>query len=313
MGKRQLGLFVLLLILSSCGPSGSETADNTMNSPEHRTANEAPRIRSGPVAFCDVVKRRISVADCEDLRAIRAEITRGGAALNAPDPMRRGKTVEVTLIVDRRPRELIEQIDAMRTSDSRADALENQAEAAEDPGNTVEVGNMAEDAGGNGNMRRGDNAASNSIDTSSPTPTAIVSEMEGTPQAFAPKVGRFMSADLIGHGFEIKSLTPRSQEIPDEGQATWSWEVTARKEGRLTLTARTIVEGEVEGERYPLGDTQTSKTVLVEVTGWDRWWDFIDQLPGWLKKLTAVLTALAALIAGWFAVRAALRKGKAPS
>ena len=302
---RSLATLLLCLLLAGCGsqPRGASNTSDGLDDPS------LVSLPPTDFAYCDVIKRRIPVRDCDDLRAMKSEIHRGAAALTAPDPIRRGKSFEVALVVDRRPTGVVAELDD--AGNASEDVAEN---AAEDVGNAAAgpedaLGNAA----GNASTAMKKAADPPSADPGSPTPSQIVAERGDTPVAFAPKVGQFMSADLKGRGFEIKPLSERSQEIPEGGQATWLWEVVARDEGRLTLTARTIVEGEVGGERYPLGDTQSTKTVTVEVGAIDRISDLLDGLPGWLQKLAAVLTALTALLAAWFGLRAALRKGKAPA
>jgi hypothetical protein len=258
--------------------------------------NEAMAVEPEPVAMCDVIQRRIAVSDCQDLRTLAADVRRGGAALNAPDPMMRGQKAQVTLVVDRRSPELIARLDADTVAAGNPPLTANGKDGASADSNAVatDPGNVFENAA--------DPAAGGEDQTDGPTPVDIVGKMPGTVEEFAPKVGRFMSAELIGQGFDIRRISPdtASQEIPAGGQATWTWEVTARQEGQRTLTVRTTVEGEVDGRRYPLANSQTVKAVTVKVSAYDRVGDWLDAAPLWLKRVTAILTALGALVGAWF-------------
>jgi hypothetical protein len=286
------------LALAACDSGPPSAPGNAVDMAEAPAGDAAPA--AGPLVFCDVIQQRVAASDCDDLRALKDDVRKGGAALNAPDPMMRGETVAVHLVVDRRPAQVIAQLDAAANAQADANA------SAELP-DTNQVAPSEDGQAGEPVVREAP------IVGSEPTPTQIVSEMPGTTESFAPKVGRFMSASLSGQGFDIELISPEtaSQEVPEDGQATWSWEVIARQEGPHTLIAKTVVEGEVNGRRYPLAGTQTAKVIQVEVSTLSRVREYLDALPGWMKSLTAVLTALAALVAAWFGVRTAVRKGRA--
>jgi hypothetical protein len=120
-----------------------------------------------------------------------------------------------------------------------------------------------------------------------------------------------MSADLVGDGFEVKPLTPRSKEIPPGDQATWQWSVTPTLEGTHYLTLKTIVEGEVEGKRYPLTTTETTKTVTVRVKPGERAAEIVDAIIAWLDRMKLLLIAVAGVIgAVWLVIRRWRGRGK---
>jgi hypothetical protein len=288
------------MALAACGSGPPSDAENAADMAEAPVGSAAPA--AGPLVFCDVIQQRVAASDCDDLRALKDDVRKGGAALNAPDPMMRGETVAVHLVIDRRPSQVIAELDAA------ANATANQPENA-----SADVPSVNAAAPPEGDEGAAPGARDDLGGSAEPTPTQIVGDMPGTTQAFAPKVGRFMSASLSGQGFDIKRVAPEtaSQEIPEDGQATWSWEVTARQEGPHTLIAKTVVEGEINGTRYPLAGTQTAKVIRVKVSTLSRVREYLDALPGWMKSLTAALTALAALVAAWFGVRTAIRKGRA--
>lgn len=295
-----LGAAALMTALGSCGGQGSANYADGNNS-----VGEAPGetiVTPREAVYCEAVEQRVAAEDCEDLNAAAAQVKKGAAAFNVPDPMRRGESVSVQLVVDRRSPDLIAAIEGAGATAEAPDeppapelppeggnAGADVGNAAEIPDDRVQVQLPAKKAGR-------DDA----------TPKQIADKLPGTTDTFLPDVGRFMSAELAGQGFKIEPRSPRSQEIPQGGQATWVWEVTALQAGKRSLTLKTVVEGVVGGKRYPLADTPTVRTVTVEVSLPDRIMDGLRALPDLLKAITAALTALAALIAAWFGVRKAL-------
>src|SRR5688572_1834681 len=64
-------------------------------------------VKDGEGIYCEAVEQRVSPEDCEDLTRADAEVRPGAAAFNVPDPMKRGETVSVYLVIDRRsPKEI---------------------------------------------------------------------------------------------------------------------------------------------------------------------------------------------------------------
>jgi len=111
----------------------------------------------------------------------------------------------------------------------------------------------------------------------------------------------------------VTPVTPAVQEIAREGQAIWTWGVEAEQSGPKTLTVTTVVEAKVNGRVYELKQTQRERTLTVGVPFMRRARDTLEALPGWLKLLTGVLTALAALATAWWVLRNAVRGHSAAS
>lgn len=284
-----------LAILSACG--GSDMAAD--NSWSLEPANEM----SAPIegVYCPAVEQRVSSEDCEALTRADAQVRPGAAAFNVPDPMLRGETVEVHLVIDRRAPLTIRTIEGPRESDP-AGADSNMTNGNTTNGD-VDANAMANghdtSPGPGGEVDASTNAAAPPDDDPPPTPGQIVEELEGTPERFYPLVGRHMRAELTGQGFDIVARTETSQEIPLGGQATWIWDVTAREGGTQSLTAITAVEGVTNGRRFVLARTPKVRTVTVEVSWRDWIWDAVTGAPAWIKALTAVVVALGGFFAAW--------------
>lgn len=146
-------------------------------------------------------------------------------------------------------------------------------------------------------------------------PTAVAEVVESQPggtQEYSPVVGAHMRAELIGQAFRIEPLSPASQDLNPGGVTTWEWRVTPLKAASYGLTIKTAVEGiAADGTRYPLRSTVRNQPVEVTVTWSQQLGDALDATPGWLTRLTAVLTGLAALAAAAWALRRALKGKKA--
>jgi hypothetical protein len=291
------------MLLFGCNGADDTATTNTMEASDVGLSDVTSAGPRTGMIFCDVVKQRVAKEDCEDLEATRDQVRQGSAAFNVPDPMRRDETVAINLVVDRRT--------PAETASIEDEDL--QADNSSAPGDVVENASDAIDVDSSGGDGSGAAAHRGEPRNLGLTPKQMVDPLQGGTETFVPKVGRFMSAELAGQGFEIKAVTPRSQELPDAGQAIWTWEVKAKQKGSRTLTLKTVVEGEVNGRRYMLDDTQTLKTVTVEVGMVDTIGDWLDALPSWLKRITAILIALAALVAAWFGLKAAIRKGRSPA
>lgn len=281
----------LLAALAAC--------DNTLMAP---APERAERGVPGEGVYCPAVEQRVSPADCEDLTRADAEVTTGAAAFNVPDPMRRGETFDVHLVIDRRSPREIRIVEAPAPDDPTAqngstDLPEGQAVAVEEPND-----DPAANAAAPVEDPRPKAKSSRPADDPSPTPGQVVEPLEGSAHRFHPKVGRHMRAELVGQGFDIVARSDASQPIPLGGNATWIWSVTARKGGAQPLTLVTMVEGVTEGRRFVLARTPTVRTVTVEVSLRDRIWDMLTEAPGWIKAVTAVIAALGTLIAAWRAV-----------
>ena len=310
-GLLATSLIISTALLASCGGGG---ATNNMMAADAIGYPPGPDLTNAvDIVDCEPIGRRVAFEDCEAVKATQAEVQEGVAAFNVPDPMQRGQSVAVHLVIDRRAPEVIEAIDAI---DTASNGLENVSEnliddlpanAIADPsaaGNSITAAGPPEPSG----------EPARKTDSRSPrpnrnrTPRQIAAEAPGRTEEYTPQVGRFMRARLAGQGFTIVAVTPERQEIPRDGQARWTWQVTAREEGRRTLTLTTVAEALVDGRPYPLADTEEPRTVTVNVRLLDRARDLVDALPGWLKGIAAVIGALGALVGAWFGLKSKFRR-----
>lgn len=283
----------LLGAIAGCDNEGMQS-NNTMGSGEAFGGPPAEGV------YCPAVEARVSPADCEDLTRADSEVRPGAAAFSFPDPMRRGETFDVHLVIDRRsPREIRIIEEAMATAtDSLNSSVDDSA------GNSSESGEG--DPAANSSMPGGETPPAGNLsdgtEDSAPTPGQVVDPLKGKTERFFPKVGRHMRAELVGQGFDIVAKSDPSQDIPLGGNATWIWSVTARKGGLQPLTLITVVEGLADGRRFVLARSPTVRTVTVEVSWRDWLWDTLVEAPDWIKALTAVIVALGGLLAAWRAM-----------
>jgi len=283
-------------ILTGCGGgAANNAAAGDTSYPE--AVNEAGAPDPRELVYCRAVEQRVAREDCEDLATADADVRRGAAAFNVPDPMWRGQTVAVHLVMDRRSPEQIEALERRESRNPGVGNVDNQAMQGPPEANLIDE---PIDVAGNSAAPQTENRSTVAIED--PTPRRVVSRMGGRPETFSPRIGRFMRAELTGQGFEIRARTAASQEIPRGGSATWIWDVTAREGGSRTLNLITVAEGVVRGRHYPLARTPTLRTVTVEVTLPDRIWDALTALPGWIKLLTGVLVPLGGLLTAWYAL-----------
>lgn len=295
--------FAFLVATAGCDNAAME-ASNTM------AAGVGTGGPPGEGVYCPAVEQRVTPADCEDLTRADAEVRPGAAAFNVPDPMRRGETFEVHLVIDRRSPKEIRIIEEPISDDPTAlngmgDDPEAKAKAGAETGEdpAANAGTPVEDAPPDSNM-------TGVAKDSAPTPGQVVDRLEGTAERFYPKVGRHMRAELVGQGFDVVAKSEASQQIPLGGNATWIWSVTARKGGPQQLTLITVVEGVAEGRRFVLARTPTVRTITVEVSLRDRIWDTLTAAPNWIKAVTAVIAALGSLLTAWYALPWFRRRGE---
>lgn len=290
--RRTAVLAFAALMLAACGQvemsSEPAPADEAPSASATATEEEAGE-------FCAEVGRRVSAADCEVYEQLAESATRGMAAFNAPDPMRRGETHMLQLAVSFAPPE--------------------QPQPAPPGAVTTDPSQGAHSTGsGSGDDDHLTREQSDPPAPPSPpaTPGDTVEDLPGQTVEFEPLVGRFMRAELSGVGFQITPRSPASQEVTPDSVTTWNWEVVAQQGGARSLTLTTVVEGCTGdgSECVPLRSTTQNYTVNVEVGPIDQVRDFIAGIPGWLQAIAAVLTALAGLIAAWFGLRNAVKRGR---
>jgi hypothetical protein len=307
---RATALILILCSLAACNKNAAENAAGADSEPTENTA-AAP----APKIVCDIVHERVTEEECADLRALREDVRTGAAALDVPNPMTRGKAFEVTLVVDRRP--LPDITKAEEASDNAAVAEPNAVEMNATDMNATAADMNAVDTNVTNAAEATNNAATQEPPTNpshaseapgepaAETPNQVVAQLPGEDHFFHSRVGRYMTAKLVGEGFETKLIEPSDplQEIAAGGQGTWIWEVKPTEGGTHTLTAIIEAVGKIQGRAVPLGNGRTSKTISVQVRPMDRFWDFLVAAPAWLKALAALLVAFGILLGAWFGLR----------
>lgn len=155
-------------------------------------------------------------------------------------------------------------------------------------------------------------APSPAAETQPLTPSETVDPLPGETVAFTPLVGRFMRAELTGAGFDITPIGPASREVLPDSVTTWTWQVIARQRGTQALTLTTVVEGcpANGGACIPLRSTTQNYTVNVAVSPVGEVRDMLAGMPDWIKIGSAILFALAGLVAAVFSLRSAFAKGR---
>jgi hypothetical protein len=132
-------------------------------------------------------------------------------------------------------------------------------------------------------------------------PAEVVEDLPGRTEEYHPLVGRDMHAELIGQGFEIEPKSEASQVLSPGSTTTWEWEVTPLRGANYALTIKTAVEGVMaNGEHVVLGSTVETRKVDVKISWYDRLRDGLTEAPIWIKLVTGVLIALAAMFAAWW-------------
>lgn len=289
-------LLLVLALAAGCDATGVNTA-----STEDLAATAGPE---GETIFCAEVQRRTTQEECDDFEAMARGANQGTAAFNVPKSMRRGDTVSLTLVVSHRPPDPLPAATDAATPpppEDTAAVVEPTTDPA-DPGTAPAEGDPPEIPTGK--------AVIIPPPDPGPSPKEIVAELPGETIEMAPVVGRHMAAELTGAAFKIEAKTPRSQELPPGGTATWLWDVTADRSGDGTLLMKTFVEGKLaNGDLVTLHSTQTARNVTIGSNWWEELKAFLDGVPAWLASLTAIITALGALVGAWFALKARFKGG----
>lgn len=272
-------IVVTLLILSGCGEKSGETQNTSTEVASENPGTDQPR------AFCQELQRMVTDEDCTLAKDLVARAETGVAAFNAPSPMTRGKAQTIQLVLAFAPPAPPPVADpAAKTLSTAADAMEKAGDSATSSTPTA--------------------APLPDKPQHPPTPAEIVDPLPGPTVEFTPVVGRHMAAELTGDGFDIIAKSPRSQDVLPDSRTSWEWSVKPVRKGPLTLTLKTFVEAEFAGgKRYTLRSLTTNQTIDVAVTPLDRVADFLDALPGWLKRVTLVLAGVTALLTAWFGLR----------
>lgn len=289
--QRLILIPVVLLHLAACGGAPPDAGDENAMDMTNAIATD-PEGPERPRVLCPEIGERVTEDECEDVKALKADVRPGAAALDVPNPMTRGRSGQVTLVIDRRPLREIRQLDA-----GGGDAPVPADGPATDPEPDTNVVNATGEDPGALRPRPAPDEGD-----SAPTPEQAIDELPGQDYGFSSSVGRYMRASLAGQGFDIRLISPEDpvQEIAAGGQASWIWEVTPRAGGQRSLTVRTEALAKVKDRMISLSNAQTSKTVVVEIRPIDSVKDFLIALPDWLKLISGVLVAATALAVAWF-------------
>lgn len=294
-------LLASALTLAACGEKSAKTTseDKSAAAPIGSAGTPAAAPAGQQLPFCDEIGRRVSVEDCEDARILAKQAEAGLAAFNAPDPMKQGETVTLQLAV------------AFPQKPPPPPAPVGQT------GSNEETTTEEATAAGARRHRAVHHAAHHPHAAIAPppeaaappaTPSEIVAQEPGHPVSMQIKVGRHMAAELSGDGFSIRALSPRVQEVTEDGPTTWEWAVTANRSGEQTLTLKTLIEGQTaDGQWVPLKSTVHDQKIMVKVSWLAAARALLTALPGWIKLVAAVIAALTTLVVAWLGLRKALR------
>ena len=118
----------------------------------------------------------------------------------------------------------------------------------------------------------------------------------GSPTIEKLPVGSHMTAALDGPGFDVRPITPSRLPLAPNEIAEFSWVVSAKSPGALTLTLTLVAE--VRGEQ--LRQRSYERLITVNVIPDPGMWSRVTGWSGWSDVASGVLVAL--LVAGvtWF-------------
>jgi len=291
--KNKLKLWSVVALVSlivGCKPGANYVGqeNSSVSSIDGNTASA-----SSSLIFCPVIERRVTQADCDDLRETEKAAKVGTAAFNAPSTIERGKAVTIQLAI------------SLAVPDAASNSLGD-----EDATNAAAAGGNAAAGAPNNEAAPSEILHSKKVAPveAIQKPEDVVKAMPGTVESYNPITGKNMIAQLVGEGFAIDPPTPVEHELVDGGVTTWEWKVTPLEKGPHTLTLTTIVEGVAsDGKKYPLKSTTRNQVITVNLTLWQSIMDFLTAMPAVLKIITAALASLTALVLGIWAFRRALR------
>lgn len=282
-------LFVVLSLapIWACDQRASRSTGDTAT-PASETVQVDPR----DLIFCDVVRKRLTADDCEDAKVVAAKVETGLGAFNVQKTMERGRTVTLQLAVGRKEEPPVPPAPPPPApTDSATPPPESATSPAADTAPPTER-----------------------PPPSSQTPAEVVGQLPGEVIEYAPVIGREMSADLIGEGFKIAPQSPRIQTVSAVGVTTWDWAVTPLTSGVRTLSVKTaVVFTDSQGKSTAIANTPRNVEVRVKVGPLGLIEDVLAKLPGWLKAVAAVLTALGGLLLAWRGAAGAFGGRAAPA
>ncbi|MFA6113045.1 MAG: hypothetical protein WC729_03615 [Sphingomonas sp.] len=290
MRATTLLLSALLLTQTSCGVgSAPDQTSNTV------AVSDNIAVAAGRLRPCRVTGTRLTEEDCADAQYWLDQSRRGNASFKAPAKMRQGETTFVTL--------------ALGTAPVPPPTPTPTPTPVASPGPVTGNETTPEDGSPAGN----ETAAIRPL-PGDRTPHDLAEDGGGTGRTvdYHPFVGQKMKATLEGAGFEVKPLSPEIQTVTEGSNAIWRWSVTARSRGDLSLILRTtVVMIDSQGNAQELRPTVEPQPIHVSI-GASTIWNWLTDLPNWLKALTTILVAAAALVAAWKGLRASVLGSKTP-
>ena len=278
--------FALCAALTACQAASDKSGDAPS---EPEAVPQPSQVDPADLVDCAATGRAATEFDCDRAERAEAAVERGVAAIEWPRDLKRGSTRTLYLTVGNTPQ-------LMPAADSGAPDEQAPADAdapEERPG---------------GMPSTNEEPASSTGDDAGPD----VPDRETVP--YTPLVGRFMSAELTGPGFEISPAGPVSQELPPNSTITWAWTVTPLRKGIQRLSVTTRVEFvDSQGDRVPLRTSTQRKDIDVTVSPVDQVRDWLTIWPDWLKLIGGLFTAVAGALAAWFGLRRVIRnRGETP-
>lgn len=297
MHKRLL-IGAMLILLAGCDAARREASNASEDSLVVANAQVA-----GEMIFCREINRRTTRQDCDDLTETASQAKNGTAAFNVP-AMTRGKSTMIVLAISLDP-------PPMKDPGSGGEpAVENASDNALDNASVQENASITLETPTPSPVPSPSAARPN---FKGPAPAQVVDDLPGETEQYSPLVGRDMRAELIGQGFKIEPRSPASQVLRPGSTTSWEWEVTPLRGSDYSLAVKTAVEGVMaNGERVVLGSTVETRTVDVKVRWYDRVRDGLTEAPTWIKLVTGVLLALAALLTAWWTLVRSAKGEKSP-
>lgn len=289
--REKLLTIAIALLLAGCGGGRPDASNASADAGD--TANAAAP--AGEMIFCREINRRTTRQDCDDLSATATQAERGTAAFNVP-PMTRGEATMIVLAVSLDPPP---EPDAAAGGEAAAENASDNASASENASAPENVSAPVATPTTAPMLRPSPSPVRPR--PKGPEPSEVVDALPGETERYSPLVGRDMRAELIGQGFKIEPRSQASQVLSPGSTTTWEWEVTPLRGSNYVLAVKTAVEGVMaNGDRVVLRSTVETRTVNVKVAWYDRLRDGLTEAPDWIKLITGVLLALAALFAAWW-------------
>ncbi|MXO59512.1 hypothetical protein GRI89_08155 [Altererythrobacter salegens] len=241
--------------------------------------------------YCDAISDYATAEDCADFQKQADRQTEGTASFNAPNPIKRNDSFTVWLAVAANPPPASRGTEATDTKEPTPDPRDAATDEAESP--------------------RGDPQPIADPEPAlavAPRPGEIIAKMPGRPKEFTVTVGERVKAVLQGdEAFQIEAKSEPVQRVhlgSPYPSTMWRWEVTALRGGDHTMTITTVAQAiDREGNYHDLTPTSESLSFQVQVTPLQKIEEGVKGAPTWIKAVTAIFVALAALIAAIKSVR----------